>query len=300
MNTAFPDPSPSHKPCLSSSVLKGLILYAFFPAACLILLAGPIGGAVRASAPAAFLILLAALACVGFNWFVYTLVRRKRPSLLVFAHGTLCLLAAAVIEYEALPASDQLASTLAVIAGCLALLCLFLLSFWFAARRSRPAHVIAVGLWICIGVLALILFYRVFDDFRTRHVSLDTWITIVILTALVPGAFARRIRRAARLRKAQSRATGLAAGRIAQLVGETRLDLDDDPVTDYHARVLYTVGDTEYETRAAIRKLTMRRFGKKAFIGLEIPVRYVPEHPAEGYANRIDRHIFDQLRAEQP
>ena len=48
-------------------VLKGLLLYVLFPLLCLWLLAGPIGSAVRGSDAAAFLILLAALVCVGLN-----------------------------------------------------------------------------------------------------------------------------------------------------------------------------------------------------------------------------------------
>ena len=204
------------------------------------------------------------LVCVGLNWLVYYLVRRKRPSLLVFAFGLFCLLAVAVVEYDALPASAPLASTLAVIGGCLALAGLFLLSYWFAARRSRPAHVIAVGLWIIIGIV------------------------------LIPAVFIHRILSARRGTAFRRRATGLAEGRILQIVGETRLDRDEDLVTDYHARVEYTVNGVSYETRADIAKITMRRFGKKAFVGQKIPVHYDPDSPASAYTDRIDRHFFDQ------
>ncbi len=284
----------SIKSLFRTVVLKGFLLYALFPFLCLLLLARPIGNAVRGADSAAFLILLASLVCVGLNWLVYYLVRRKRPSLLVFAFGTFCLLAVAVVEYDALPASAPLASTLAVIGGCLALAGLFLLSYWFAARRSRPAHVIAVGLWIIIGIVAFFMAYQVIRDFETRNVTRDTWITVVILLALIPAAFIHRILSVRRGTAFRRRAAGLAEGRILQIVGETRLDRDEDLVTDYHARVEYTVDGVSYETRADIAKITMRRFGKKAFVGQKIPVHYDPDSPASAYTDRIDRHFFDQ------
>ena len=279
---------------MEKKILKGFCLYALFPLLCLVLLAGPVGRAVRASDAAAFLILAAALACAGLNWLIYARVRRKCPSLLVFSFGLLCVLAVTLIAYEALPASSPTASTLAVIAGCLALAFMFLLSFWLAARRSKPAHVFAVGLWIAIGVLAFFMAVSVFRDFEIRRVTRDTWITVVILAAIIPAAFARRILSARRSSVFRRRASGLAEGRIVQLVGETRLDMDEDAVTDYHARVSYAVDGIPYEIRAGIRKLTMRRFGKKAFVGRTIPVHYDPENPAAAYADRIDRHFFDR------
>lgn len=284
----------SMKSLFRTVVLKGFLLYALFPFLCLLFLARPIGNAVRGADSAAFLILLASLVCVGLNWLVYYLIRRKRPSLLVFAFGDFCMLAVAVVEYDALPASAPLASTLAVIGGCLALAGLFLLSYWFAARRSRPAHVIAVGLWIVIGIVAFFMAYQILRDFETRNITRDTWITVVILLALIPAAFIHRILSARRCTAFRSRATGLAEGRILQIVGETRLDRDEDLVTDYHARVEYTVNGVSYETRADIAKITMRRFGKKAFVGQKIPVHYDPDSPASAYTDRIDRHFFDQ------
>ncbi len=284
----------SMKSLFRTVVLKGFLLFALFPFLCLLLLARPIGNAVRGADSAAFLILLASLVCVGLNWLVYYLVRRKRPSLLVFAFGLFCLLAVAVVEYDALPASAPLASTLAVIGGCLALAGLFLLSYWFAARRSRPAHVIAVGLWIIIGIVAFFMVYQVIRDFETRNITRDTWITVVILLALIPAVFIHRILSVRRGTAFRRRATGLAEGRILQIVGETRLDRDEDLVTDYHARVEYTVDGVSYETRADIAKITMRRFGKKAFVGQKIPVHYDPDSPASAYTDRIDRHFFDQ------
>ena len=95
----------SMKSLFRTVVLKGFLLYALFPLLCLLLLTRPIGNAVRGADSAAFLILLASLVCVGLNWLVYYLVRRKRPSLLVFAFGLFCLLAVAVVEYDTLPAS---------------------------------------------------------------------------------------------------------------------------------------------------------------------------------------------------
>ena len=135
-------------------VLKGIFLYALIPVLCLWFFAQPAANAARNSDSAAFLVLLAALAAVALNWFIYIVIQKKRPSLLVFAHGVLCLLLTVLIEYAALPASGTLASTLSVIAGCLTLVYLFLLSFWLAAHRSKAAHVFAVGLWIIIGLIA--------------------------------------------------------------------------------------------------------------------------------------------------
>ena len=72
-------------------VLKGFLIYTLFPFLCLLLLARPIGNTVRSADSAAFLILLASLVCVGLNWLVYYLIRRKRPSLLVYAFGVFCI-----------------------------------------------------------------------------------------------------------------------------------------------------------------------------------------------------------------
>ena len=280
---------PSGKSPFRIMILKGLFLYALFPVLFLLFFVKPIGSAVRGSDAAAFLILLAALLCVGLNWFVYSLVRRKRPSLLVFSYGVFCQLAVVLVEYDSLPASSPVASTLAVIGGCLALTGMFLLSYWFAARRSRPAHVIAVGLWIIIGVIAFFMAYQIIRDFETRNVTRDTWITIVILLALIPAASAHRILSSRRDKAFRRRTSALAEGRIVQLVGETHLDRDEDLITDYHARVQYEVNGAAYETRADIAKITIRRFGQK------IPVHYNPDNPADAYADRIDRHFFDQV-----
>ena len=275
-------------------LLKGLFLYAAAPFLCVLFLREPIGRAARESDAAAFGILFAALACVCLNWGVYVLIHRKRPSLPVFAYGVFCLLLTVILESEALPGSVSLASTLAVIGGCLLLLFLFLLSFWFAARPSRPEHAIAVGLRIIIGLIAFFMAYQVFRDFESRTVNRDTWISVAILAALIPAAFIRKIISAVRRAAARRRAVGLTTGRITQIVGETHLDLDGDAVTDYHVLIQYTVDDISYETRADIHKLTMRWFGREAFIGREVPVHYNPDHPGEAFVNRIDRHFFDQ------
>ena len=281
------------KPAFWIMILKGLVLYTLIPGLLLWFLAPQIAGAARSSAPAAFLMLLAVLAAVVLNWGVYRLVRQRRPSLLVFSQGIACVLTAAIIEYEALPAYERLASTLAVILGCLSLTFLYTLGFWFASRRSRPAHVIAVGLWIAIGVVGVFMLYQVIRDFESRIVSTDTWITVAVLAGVIVSAFGPRILDSARRARMRRRATGLAKGRIVQLVGETRLDRYDDQVTDYRARVQYTVDGADYETRAKISVFAMRWFGRKAFIGQELPVHYDPADPARAFTDRIDRHFFD-------
>ncbi len=286
---------------LRTGILKGLLLYGLVPILCLLLLAQPIRDAVtRGRNTAAFLILLAALAAVVFNWFVYASVRRKFPPLPVLSHGAGCLLLVTLVEYFALPPTDTLASTLSVVAGCLLLAILFLLCFWLAARRSRPAHVFAVGLGIVIGVLAFFMAFRVFRDIESRNVTADTWITGLILLALIPAAMARRIRAGYRLAALRRRTSGLAEGRIVQMIGETSLDMDEEYVTSYHARVEYAVGGVSYETRAPIRKLTLRWFGRKSFVGMKIPVHYNPEDPADAYADRIDRRFFDRQPPRGP
>ena len=275
-------------------MLKGLLLYVLFPSVCLLLFTQQIASAVRASEAAAFLILFAASTGVCLNWTAYTVIHRKRPSLLVYAYGALCLLLLVIIEYEALPGSLGLASTLAVIGGCLALAFMFLLSFWLSRRRSRPAHVFAVGLWIMIGLISFFMAYQVVRDFETRNVTWDTWITIAILVAVIPAAFSRRILASFRRNMFRRRATGLATGNIVQIVGETYLDRDEDLATDYYVRVQYIVDDASYETRVGIAKRIWRKYGRKAFLGQEISVHYNPENPADSFADRIDKHFFDR------
>ena len=77
-------------------------------------------------------------------------------------------------------------------------------------------------------------------------------------------------------------------------MGETHLDMDDDPVTLCHALIEYAVDDKLYETRADISRYMIRRFGRDAFIGREVPVFYDPAEPEGAYANRIDKHFFDE------
>ena len=289
------------------AVLKFLLLYALAPALLLCVLARPIADAVRGSDTSAFLILLAALVAVALNWLVYFLIRRKRPSLPVYAFGLFCLLAVVFIEHDALPGYDSLASTLALVEGFLALMCLLLPSFWLAARNTRFTRVLAVGLRIAVGVILFFMAYQIIRDFETEIVTRDTWITLAILIVTVLVRFSPRILSAVRRRKAEDRATGLAEGRIVQIIGETHLDLDDDPVTLQHARIQYAVDGVPYETRADVTGFTVRRFGKAAFIGRKIDVYYNPANPADAHVSRIDRHFFDdnprdpeEASAEEP
>ena len=290
----------SLKSFFSLLLRKTLPLYVLAPVVCLYFLHQPICSAVRASGSAAFLILLAAFGAVLLNWLVYTVIHRKHPSLLVYAYGVFCLLLVNLIEYNAIPAYDPLASSLATIAGCLTFIFLFLLGFWFAARNTRLSRVFAVAAWITIGLLAFFMLFQILRDFESRKATSNTWIALLILIALIPAAFTYRIRSSIRRAMFRHRATGLAAGCIVQFIGETRLDLDGDPVTDYHARIEYTVDDVQYETRAEIYKLTMRWLGKKALVGQEIAVHYDPANPADAYADRIDRHFLDGLEEDEP
>lgn len=275
-------------------VLKNLSLYVLAPFLFLWLLVQPVGSAVRQSAAASFWILLAVLGIVCLNWLVYTVIHHRRPSLLVFAHGVLCLLIITAVEHESLPADDPLTSTLAVIGGHLLLAFLLLFSLWCASRRSKAAHSTAVVIWVLLGLIFCAMAYQVIRDFEARCVSLDTWISIgsmiiLLLSCCMPKMISSHRRTASRRRK-----TGLAGGWIVQIVGITHLDRDDDLVTRNVARIQYMVDDTLYETRAPISRFTTRRFGKAAFLGRTVPVYYAPDNPADAYANRIDRHIFDK------
>ena len=274
-------------------MIKGLFLYALVPVALLVLFARPAGEAIRGSGAAAFLILLVVLGAVVLNWFAYQKVRRKRPSLLVFAHGILCLLASAVMEEESMPQTDPLTSTLAVIVGLLAMAYLLLLSFWFASRRSKAAHSAAVVIRVLLGIILVFMVFQVVRDIEIRKVTAETFLTGGFIIALILGRLAPRIYSACRRKTARKRAN-LAAGTIVQIVGETHLDLDDDPVTRNHARIRYTVDGVTYETKAELSRFTTRRFGREAFIGLEVPVFYDPDHPSKGTADRINRHILEQ------
>ena len=273
-------------------ILRGLLLYMLFPSLCLAVLWNPVGNAVRESSGAAYWILLAALGAVAANWTVYRRIHGRWPSLLVLAHGAFCLLLTVVMETEALPGYDPLASTLSVIGGCLALTMLFMLSFWFAPRRSRIDHVVAVGLWIVIAVIAFFMAAQVIRDIEIRQVNRDTWITAVILAALIPAACIRRIIRSARGKAFRKKASSMTMGKITQLFGETHLDLDGDPVTEYYARIRYSVAEAEHEIKTGINEFTMRRFGKDNIVGLAVPVYYDPAKPAEAYASRIDRFLL--------
>lgn len=278
---------------LRSMILKILILYTLFPVLLLVLLAQPVSEAVRRSDANAFLILLTAAGAVGINWFVYPLLHRDRPPVPVFAHGILLLVIIVFIEYFALPGYYALAPVLAYIGGFLALMDMLLLSFWLAARRSRPAHVFAVGLRITVGIILFFMAWQIIREIESRQVTRDTWITagILIVTILVRNSprILSGIRRAAFHR----RATGLTAGQIVQILGETHLDLDEDPVTLSHARVQYTVDGVLYETRADISRCIIRKYGKPAVVGKEIPVRYDPAKPSDAYVNRIGRHFLE-------
>ena len=104
----------------------------------------------------------------------------------------------------------------------------------------------------------------------------------------------RKILAAFRRRALDRKADHIAVGKIYQIIGETHLDMDGDPVTLDYALIRYEVDGTQYETRADISRFTVRRFGKEVFIGHDIPVFYDPADPAGAIVKRIDRHFFDQ------
>ena len=146
------DAQPSRKALLRHTILKGLFLYVLAPAAILWLMARPLGDAVRRAETAVFWILPAALGAVILNWLVYRLIRRKRPSLLVFSQGVLCLLAVVIILQEALPPIHAMTSALITSGAFLALLYAMLLYFWFASRTTKlsmPLPFSSGCCWMC-------------------------------------------------------------------------------------------------------------------------------------------------------
>ena len=275
------------------TIAKDLFQYALVPFLLLVFLAKPVMDAARRSDPDVWGILLAALGAVGLNWYAYSAFRRKRPALPVFAHGLLCIESVLVIEYAALPGTHPLTSALAVIGGFLALASLLLFSFWLASCRAKQAHAAAVCIWVLLGIVLCAMTYRAVRDFESRRVTPDTWLTLGSAAALALGAFSPKILSARRRAALRRRATEVAAGVIVQIIGETRFDSDDDLETRQLARVRYAAGDSVYEARADISAFTVRRYGKPAFIGREVPVRYDPENPVNAYVDRIDRHLFD-------
>ena len=106
-------------------------------------------------------------------------------------------------------------------------------------------------------------------------------------------AAAPRLHSAYRVHTLHRRASGLATGTLTRIIGETHLDMDGDPVTNEYALIRYEADGAAYETRAEISRYAVRRFGKDAFTGREIPVFYDPADPAGAFADRIDRHFFD-------
>ena len=278
---------------------KAFLLYVLIPLLCLIFLAQPVRDAVRASDAAAFYILLAASAAVALNWLAYRLIRRKHPSLLVFSWGTLCLLLVSLIEYDALPGFYPLASTLSYICAFFALVFLFLLSYWFAIRNTKPARTAAIILRIILALIFWGVVYQIYREIESRNMTADTWITIGFLLVLLLGFNVPRLLPLLRRKAALRKASGLASGIIVQIIGETSLDREDDLITRYYARIEYSVDDMLYETKAGISKHTVRRFGKEAFIDLEVPVHYNPDDPARTIVDRIDKRLLDDSAEEQ-
>ena len=294
------DTQHARRSLLRKTLLKGLLFYILVPVLLLWLLARPIGDAVRQSRGAAGWILPAALGAVGLNWLVYTLIRRKRPSLLVFAHGVLCVLAVLIIAEEAIPKIENLTSTLITIGAFLALTALILLYFWLAARPSKFEHAAAVFIRVLLDMMLLVMIYQIARDFESKNAGADTWISIGFIIALIIGFSIPKIHAAYGRSAALRRKTGEAEGRIVQIVGETRLDRDDDYVTENHARVQYEVNGVEYETRAHISRYTTRKFGRKALVGQKLPVLYDPENPGDAFVKPIDRHFFDNRPLPRP
>ena len=277
-------------------IIRPAVFYGLVPVLLLAFLAQPIGNAVLASEPAAWWILLAALAAVGLNWLVYSLIHRKRPPFPVFSHGLLCVLIVACLQYGVLPGDHPLMPALAVVIAALALASLLLLERWCTAHRSKFAHAAAIVIRVLLGFIFAGMVFQVLVDIENGLVTMDTWITIGIIAVLIVAFNAHRIRVSARRSEERRRESGLVSGKIVQIIGETHLDLDGDPVTEYLARVQYTVNDVPYETRADIALKTIRKYGKDAFVGRAVPVYYNPADPAEAFVNKLDKRMLPKKK----
>lgn len=285
-------PTQSRKVLFWIRILKGLFFYALVPLALLLLLAGPVSRAVRRSETAVWLILLAALGAVSVNWIVYSFIRRKRPSLLVFSHGIFCLLLVLIVEAEALLDNDAVSSVLTMAGGLLVLLLSILFYFWLASRHSKAGHSAAVFIRIMLDITLCVMAYRIWRDIETGISDADTWTTAGVILMILLGFQLPGIIRAVRRSASRRRATGVAEGRIMQIVGETYIDRDGDPVTSDVAYVHYSVDGTDYDTRADISRFTTRLHGKDAFVGHKIPVFYHPDNPSETYMRRIRKRML--------
>ena len=273
-----------------------LVFYVLAPLLLLVFLARPIRNAVLASDPAAWMILLAVLAAVGLNWGVYAVIRRKRPSFLVFSVGIFWILVTAVIQYTGLPGGHPLMPTLAIVIAVLALVILLLLERWFTFRPSKPAHAAAVVIRVLLGIIVTGMVFQVLVDIENGIATVDTWILTGIIIALIVAFFAHRIRVSARRSATRRRESALVSGKVVQIIGETHLDLDGDPVTEYLARVEYAIDEIPYEARADIDLKTIRKYGKDAFVGRAVPVYYNPADPAEAFVNKLDKRMLPKQR----
>ena len=291
---------PKTRKSIFMIIVRNLLLYALVPFLIFWLLSGPIGNAARRSDAAAFGMLAAAFGAAGLNWAAYSAVRGKRPSLLVWAHGLLCVLVTVVIAMESLPSDHRLRPTLAVTAGWVGLASAFLFSLWCARKRNKAAHAAAVVIWILLGLFFCGMLYQVFRDFETGCVTLDTWISIGSMVLFAVVFCSPKIAAAVRNKNALRLLSGQAEGKILQILGITHLDRDDDLVTLNAARIQYTVDGVARETRAGISRFTTRLFGREAFIGLTVPVRYDPSDPGRTYVKRLDKHIFEENGIELP
>ena len=268
-----------------------LFLYLLAPCLLLAFFRRPVTDAAMRSESAAFRILLAALGAVVLNWVVYRIIRRKRPSFLVFAYGAFCLLAVVTVLYLALPGTNPMVSTLTIAGITLLQVMLILLSFWFVSLKTKPAYAAAVTIRVVVGIFLLIMAGQIVQDIEAGAVNGYTWLTLGILSALLLGLFGSRIASVFRRGTFRRRASCLAEGRIVKIVGETHLDLDDDQITVFHAYIRYTVGDNSYETRTDIPRLMLRTFGKENFIGQAVPVHFDPADPASAYTDRIRKPV---------
>ena len=131
-------------------------------------------------------------------------------------------------QAEALLDNDAMSSVLTMAGGLLVLLLSILFYFWLASCHSKAAHMTAVIIRVMLDITLCIMAYRIWRDIETGISDADTWTTAGVILMILLGFQLPGIVRAVRRSASRRRATGMAEGRILQIVGETRLDRDGD------------------------------------------------------------------------
>ena len=272
-------------------MLKNILCYLLVPLALFWIVREPVSGIAGRSdpEPAVFWVLLAALGLVVLNWLVYALIHRGRPSPPVIAHGSLCVMAVALIEHAASENAPRAKETLFLIAFFLGLLVLILFVRWSEQSRWTAPKIAAMILRILIraafvvmGLLTLMGIFIGGEDIRNILLSVFA-LTALALFWFMPAILLRR------------RASEVTAGQIRKIVEEKSWDPEGGTAITHSAEVRYSVNGVRYNIRAKFSFFGSSFFGSvpyKAFVDKKIPVHYNPDNPAEAYTARISKRTI--------